>query len=53
MLSRKSDQTMHNTEAAFRSYLNIIVAISALTLDNKEIKIFDQQISHFKQKWSF
>ena len=46
MLSRKSDQTMHNV-------IKEIKPNDALTLDNKEIKIFDWQILHFKQKWSF
>ena len=40
MLSGESNQTMHYVEANFRRYLNIIVAISALTLNKQGNKDF-------------
>ena len=40
MLSGKPNQTMHNVKAGYRRYLNIIVVISALTLNKQVNKDF-------------
>ena len=40
MLSGYSNQTMYNVEADFKRYLNIIVTISALTLNKQGNKEF-------------
>ena len=40
MLSGKLKQTIHNVEADFKRYLNIIVAISALILNRQGNKDF-------------